>query len=239
MRVPAKRWGDPMDLAGAIIFLASPASDYVTGSKCCYCLPSFFRVTKADRALLAGVVVDGKFIARDLEERCINCPNLALTLSQVDGWECNSHSQDTHITALSVEVPSQTFCLFILRCLRNMRRRFSFFCGPVSYIHDLDINPTSKKLGTCFTVQGNLAFRPGRPTVNHLISIPPFAVWISVLDRFKTYLLPQYIVRCCYMLFFVSDCAANVHAPLYVYGSVPGKGHSVANLQRRSLAART
>ena len=33
MRVPAKRWGDPMDLAGAVIFLASSASDYVTGCK--------------------------------------------------------------------------------------------------------------------------------------------------------------------------------------------------------------
>ena len=32
-RVPAKRWGDPMDLAGAVIFLSSAASDYITGSK--------------------------------------------------------------------------------------------------------------------------------------------------------------------------------------------------------------
>lgn len=30
-RIPAKRWGEPIDLAGAAIFLASPASDYVTG----------------------------------------------------------------------------------------------------------------------------------------------------------------------------------------------------------------
>ena len=31
-RVPAKRWGMPVDLSGAIIFLASPASDYISGS---------------------------------------------------------------------------------------------------------------------------------------------------------------------------------------------------------------
>jgi 2-deoxy-D-gluconate 3-dehydrogenase len=30
-RIPAGRWGDPADLAGAIVFLASPASDYVNG----------------------------------------------------------------------------------------------------------------------------------------------------------------------------------------------------------------
>jgi 2-deoxy-D-gluconate 3-dehydrogenase len=30
-RLPAGRWGDPADLAGAIVFLASPASDYVHG----------------------------------------------------------------------------------------------------------------------------------------------------------------------------------------------------------------
>jgi 2-dehydro-3-deoxy-D-gluconate 5-dehydrogenase len=30
-RIPAGRWGDPSDLAGAVIFLASPASDYVHG----------------------------------------------------------------------------------------------------------------------------------------------------------------------------------------------------------------
>lgn len=31
-RVPAKRWGMPVDLSGAIIFLASPASDYISGT---------------------------------------------------------------------------------------------------------------------------------------------------------------------------------------------------------------
>ena len=31
-RIPAGRWGDPEDLAGAVVFLASPASDYVSGS---------------------------------------------------------------------------------------------------------------------------------------------------------------------------------------------------------------
>lgn len=30
-RIPAGRWGEPADLAGAVIFLASRASDYVTG----------------------------------------------------------------------------------------------------------------------------------------------------------------------------------------------------------------
>ncbi|WP_412061773.1 2-dehydro-3-deoxy-D-gluconate 5-dehydrogenase KduD [Rubrivirga sp. IMCC45206] len=31
-RIPAGRWGDPSDLAGAAVFLASRASDYVTGT---------------------------------------------------------------------------------------------------------------------------------------------------------------------------------------------------------------
>lgn len=30
-RIPAGRWGEPSDLAGAVVFLASPASDYVNG----------------------------------------------------------------------------------------------------------------------------------------------------------------------------------------------------------------
>ena len=30
-RIPSGRWGEPEDLAGAAVFLASPASDYVTG----------------------------------------------------------------------------------------------------------------------------------------------------------------------------------------------------------------
>jgi 2-deoxy-D-gluconate 3-dehydrogenase len=30
-RIPAARWGDPSDLAGPAVFLASPASDYVNG----------------------------------------------------------------------------------------------------------------------------------------------------------------------------------------------------------------
>ncbi len=31
-RIPAGRWGQPEDLAGAAVFLASPASDYITGT---------------------------------------------------------------------------------------------------------------------------------------------------------------------------------------------------------------
>ena len=31
-RIPAGRWGEPSDLAGAVVFLASPASDYVNGT---------------------------------------------------------------------------------------------------------------------------------------------------------------------------------------------------------------
>ena len=30
-RTPAGRWGEPDDLAGTAVFLASPASDFVTG----------------------------------------------------------------------------------------------------------------------------------------------------------------------------------------------------------------
>ena len=30
-RVPAGRWGVPAELAGAVVFLASPASDFVNG----------------------------------------------------------------------------------------------------------------------------------------------------------------------------------------------------------------
>ena len=30
-RIPADRWGEPFDLMGAIVFLASRASDYVNG----------------------------------------------------------------------------------------------------------------------------------------------------------------------------------------------------------------
>jgi gluconate 5-dehydrogenase len=31
-RTPAGRWGDPPEIAGAAVFLASPAADYVTGT---------------------------------------------------------------------------------------------------------------------------------------------------------------------------------------------------------------
>jgi gluconate 5-dehydrogenase len=34
-RTPAARWGDPEELAGAAVFLAAPASDYVTGQIIC------------------------------------------------------------------------------------------------------------------------------------------------------------------------------------------------------------
>jgi 2-dehydro-3-deoxy-D-gluconate 5-dehydrogenase len=42
-RTPAARWGEPQDLAGAAVFLASAASDFVTG---------------------AGIPVDGGYLAR-------------------------------------------------------------------------------------------------------------------------------------------------------------------------------
>lgn len=32
LRIPAGRWGEPEDLQGTVVFLASPASDYVTGT---------------------------------------------------------------------------------------------------------------------------------------------------------------------------------------------------------------
>ena len=31
-RIPAGRWGEPRDIAGAVVFLASPASNYVHGT---------------------------------------------------------------------------------------------------------------------------------------------------------------------------------------------------------------
>ncbi len=31
-RTPAGRWGEPQELSGAVIFLASPASDFVSGT---------------------------------------------------------------------------------------------------------------------------------------------------------------------------------------------------------------
>jgi 2-dehydro-3-deoxy-D-gluconate 5-dehydrogenase len=31
-RTPAGRWGDPKDFAGIAVFLASPASDFLTGT---------------------------------------------------------------------------------------------------------------------------------------------------------------------------------------------------------------
>jgi 2-deoxy-D-gluconate 3-dehydrogenase len=30
-RIPAARWGSPQDVAGAAVFLSSPASDYISG----------------------------------------------------------------------------------------------------------------------------------------------------------------------------------------------------------------
>jgi 2-deoxy-D-gluconate 3-dehydrogenase len=30
-RIPAGRWGEPSDLGGAVVFLSSPASEYVHG----------------------------------------------------------------------------------------------------------------------------------------------------------------------------------------------------------------
>jgi 2-deoxy-D-gluconate 3-dehydrogenase len=32
MRTPAGRWGEPADLAGVAVFLASRASDFITGA---------------------------------------------------------------------------------------------------------------------------------------------------------------------------------------------------------------
>ena len=44
-RIPAGRWGDPSDLAGAAVFLASAASDYVHGA----ILPVQGRVVRVGR----------------------------------------------------------------------------------------------------------------------------------------------------------------------------------------------
>ena len=33
--IPAARWGEPLDLMGAVVFLASHASDYVNGHVLC------------------------------------------------------------------------------------------------------------------------------------------------------------------------------------------------------------
>ena len=30
-RIPAGRWGEPADMGGAVVFLSSPAADYVQG----------------------------------------------------------------------------------------------------------------------------------------------------------------------------------------------------------------
>lgn len=30
-KIPAGRWGEPKDIAAAVVYLSSPASDYVTG----------------------------------------------------------------------------------------------------------------------------------------------------------------------------------------------------------------
>ena len=34
-RIPAGRWGSPEDMAGPIVFLASPASSYINGYTIC------------------------------------------------------------------------------------------------------------------------------------------------------------------------------------------------------------
>jgi len=31
-RTPAQRWGDPADFAGVAVFLAAPASNFITGA---------------------------------------------------------------------------------------------------------------------------------------------------------------------------------------------------------------
>lgn len=63
MRVPAKRWGDPMDLAGAVIFLASSASDYVTGCKYFLIIVVQRHSETSANVFVAGIIVDGKSFA--------------------------------------------------------------------------------------------------------------------------------------------------------------------------------
>src|SRR4029079_4713738 len=51
-RIPAGRWGDPSGLAGAVVFLASAASDYVNGHV---------------------LVVDGGWMGRQIDDRESQC----------------------------------------------------------------------------------------------------------------------------------------------------------------------
>ena len=53
-RIPAARWGDPLDFAGPIIFLASRASQYVCGE---------LLVVDGVRNIFSSVIDDGFQVA--------------------------------------------------------------------------------------------------------------------------------------------------------------------------------
>lgn len=90
-RVPAKRWGQPVDLSGAIIFLASAASDYVTGSS----VVSTITVIDWPRTLLIDIFITGGRwrVHGHVEGMCV-----ARVQQELD--QSRSNRLDSHLTLL-------------------------------------------------------------------------------------------------------------------------------------------